>query len=137
LLFSFATNYLNLNLFIDYFICVRYYGRFLSVHNWFFPGIVFSILHYVNLHVLVLGPGVLLYLVDLYLRYLYSWLEPKVVARRLIGYEFIEIDIQFHGMFFFYEKNAVLLEKVTMQLFKPSSWYYVCIPEVRFYVHQA
>ena len=110
----------------------RYYHRFLGFHSWFVPGVIFSILHFVDLGLLILGPGMLLYFVDLFLRHLYSWLEPKVVARRLIGYEYIELDVQFHNIFFFYAKNAVKLKNVTTQFVTPSSWYYVCVPEVFF-----
>lgn len=109
----------------------RYYHRFLGMHSWFLPGVIFSILHYVDMNLLILGPGLILYLIDLFLRHLYSWLEPKVVARRLIGYEYIEMDIQFHNIYFFYEKNAVRLKSVSTQFLTPAAWYYVCVPEIK------
>lgn len=112
----------------------RYYGIFLGMHSWFFPGVLCCIYHYTDMGLFVLGPGVLLYLVDLFIRHLHSYKEPKVVARRLIGYEYVEVDVQFTGTYFFYEKNAVTLKGISTQFLKPSAWYYVCIPEVMVFV---
>jgi predicted ferric reductase len=112
------------------------YNSFTAFHKLFIVGMLFTGLHYPNLGLYVCGGPMVLYLIDHIMRHAQMYLETKVVSRKLIGAEYLEIEVQMSDLFFQAEDHArrvgvfEVTGRKTVQL-APTSWYWLNIPEVK------